>query len=133
MLSRFFTGGRRDFDSLSEQEILALAISSEEDDARIYLAYADGLREEFPASAKIFEEMAAEENTHRDRLIELHKKRFGDRIPLIRRDHVRGYYERKPDWLVRPLGIEKVRGQAAEMERQAHRFYMAAAQRTQSN
>ena len=131
MLSRFFTGGRRDFDSLSEQEVLALAISSEEDDARIYLAYADGLREEFPASAKIFEEMAAEENTHRDRLIELHKKRFGDRIPLIRRDHVRGYYERKPDWLVRPLGIEKVRGQAAEMERQAHRFYLAAAQRTE--
>ena len=131
MLSRFFNGGRRDFDSLSEQEILALAISSEEDDARIYLAYADGLREEFPASAKIFEEMAAEENTHRDRLIELHKKRFGDRIPLIRRDHVRGYYERKPDWLVRPLGIEKVRGQAAEMERQAHRFYLAAAQRTE--
>ncbi|MCC0030411.1 MAG: rubrerythrin family protein [Brucellaceae bacterium] len=131
MLSRFFNGGRRDFDSLSEQEILALAISSEEDDARIYLAYADGLREEFPASAKIFEEMAAEENTHRDRLIELHKKRFGDRIPLIRRDHVRGYYERKPDWLVRPLGIDKVRGQAAEMERQAHRFYLAAAQRTE--
>lgn len=131
MLSRFFTGGRRDFDSLSEQEVLALAISSEEDDARIYLAYADGLRDEFPASAKIFEEMAAEENTHRDRLIDLHKKRFGNRIPLIRRDHVRGYYERKPDWLVRPLGIEKVRGQAAEMERQAHRFYLAAAQRTE--
>lgn len=131
MLSRFFTGGRRDFDSLSEQEILALAISSEEDDARIYLAYADGLRDEFSGSAKIFEEMAEEEHTHRDRLIDLHKKRFGDRIPLIRREHVRGYYERKPDWLVRPLGVEKVRAQAAEMERQAHRFYVSAAQRTQ--
>ncbi len=131
MLSRFFTGGRRDFDSLSEQEILALAISSEEDDARIYVAYADGLRQEFPASARIFEEMAAEEHTHRDRLIELHKKRFGERIPLIRREHVRGYYERKPDWLVRPLGVEKVRAQAAEMERQAHQFYVSATQRTQ--
>jgi erythrin-vacuolar iron transport family protein len=131
MLSRFFTGGRRDFDSLSEQEILALAISSEEDDARIYLAYADGLRGEFPGSARIFEEMAEEEHTHRDRLIELHKKRFGDRIPLIRREHVRGYYERKPDWLVKPLGVEKVRAQAADMERQAHQFYVSAAQRTQ--
>jgi rubrerythrin len=131
MLSRFFTGGRRNFDSLSEQEIVALAISSEEDDARIYLAYADGLRGDFPASAKIFEGMAEEEHGHRDRLIALHKQRFGDTIPLIRREHVIGYYERKPDWLVRPLGIETVRNQAAEMEQQAHRFYLAAAKRTQ--
>lgn len=130
MLSRFFTGGRRSFDSLSEQEILALAISSEEDDARIYLAYAEGLRDDFPQSAKIFEDMAEEEGRHRAMLIDLHKKRFGDRIPLIRREHVRGYYERKPDWLVRPLGVEKVREQAAEMEAQAHRFYVAAAKRT---
>ena len=130
MLSRLLPSSRRPFDSLSEQEILALAISSEEDDARIYLAYADGLRDDFPASAKIFEDMAHEEHGHRDRLIALHKKRFGDTIPLIRREHVRGYYERKPDWLVRPLGIEKVRGMAAEMERQAHRFYLEAAKRT---
>ncbi len=131
MLNRFWPVSRRDFDSLSEQEILALAISSEEDDARIYKAYADGLREDFPASAKIFDEMAVEENGHRDRLIEMHKKRFGDTIPLIRREHVKGYYERKPDWLVRPLGIEKVRGMASEMEGQANRFYLRAAQRTQ--
>ena len=128
MLQRLFPSARRDFNSLSEQEILALAISSEEDDARIYLAYADGLREDYPNSAKIFEDMAEEENTHRERLIELHKKRFGDRIPLIRREHVRGYYERKPDWLVRPLGLEKVRAQASIMEAQAHRFYLRAAQ-----
>lgn len=128
MLQRLFPSARRDFKSLSEQEILALAISSEEDDARIYLAYADGLAEDYPNSAKIFEEMAEEETTHRARLIDLHKKRFGDRIPLIRREHVRGYYERKPDWLVRPLGIEKVRAQAAIMEAQAHRFYLRAAQ-----
>ena len=118
---------RRDFTSLSEQEILALAISSEEDDARIYLAYADNLRQEFPASAKIFDEMAKEEDGHRSRLITMHKERFGDHIPLIRREHVRGYYERKPDWLVKTQGVEKIREQAAEMERQAHRFYLRAA------
>ena len=122
MLSRFF-GGRRTFDSLSEQEILALAISSEEEDGRIYRAYADGLREEFPQSAKVFDAMADEEDGHRAALIELHQARFGERIPLIRRDHVRGYYDRRPDWLVRPLGIDHVRTQAETMERQAQRFY----------
>ncbi len=130
MLSRFFTGGRRSFDTLTEQEVLALAISSEEDDARIYKAYADGLRADFPDTAKIFDDMAHEEHDHRDRLIAAHKRRFGDTIPLIRREHVRGYYERKPDWLVRPLGVDKVRAMAAEMERGAHRFYVAAAQRS---
>ena len=129
MFSRFFDS-RRAFDSLSEQEVLALAISSEEDDARIYLAYADGLREQYPQSAKVFEEMAEEEHGHRNRLIELHRKRFGETIPLVRRDHVRGYFERKPDWLVRPLGIEKVREMAEEMERGAQRYYIEAAQRT---
>jgi erythrin-vacuolar iron transport family protein len=129
MLSRFFRTGRRPFSSLSEQEILALAISSEEDDGRIYLSYADGLKDEFPQTAKIFEEMAAEENSHRERLIEIYRQRFGERIPLIRREHVSGYYERKPDWLVRPLGIDKVRETAEEMEDQAYRFYIEAAKR----
>lgn len=129
MLSRVFGFGRRSFDSLSEQEILALAISSEEDDGRIYRAYADGLRDEFPQSAKVFDEMADEEETHRAALIDMHRKRFGERIPLIRREHVRGYYDRKPDWLVRPLGIDRVRSQAEEMERQAERFYVEAAKR----
>ncbi|NVK34542.1 MAG: VIT1/CCC1 transporter family protein [Rhodobacteraceae bacterium] len=130
MFSRFINYGRRDFNSLSEQEILALAISSEEEDGRIYQAYADGLREQYPASAKIFDEMAEEENDHRRQLIDMHKSRFGDRIPLIQRTHVRGYYDRKPDWLVRPLGLEKVRGMAAQMEEQAYRFYLQAAKRT---
>ena len=130
MLSRIFTGGRRRFSDLSEQEVLALAISSEEDDARIYRAYADGLRDEFPQSAKVFEEMATEEDHHRRSLIEKHRERFGETIPLIRRDHVSGYYQRKPDWLVRPLGIEKVRAMAEDMERQAHAFYVRAAQST---
>ena len=131
MLHRFFPSARRDFKSLSEQEILALAISSEEDDARIYLAYADFLRENYPDTAAIFEEMAAEEDGHRQRLIDLYRKRFGERILLIRRDHVRGYYERKPDWLVRPLGLEKVRAQASIMEAQAQRFYLRAAQQAE--
>jgi erythrin-vacuolar iron transport family protein len=129
MITRFFGPSRRSFDDLSEQEVLALAISSEEDDGRIYLAYADGLRAQYPQSAKVFEDMAEEESGHRNRLIALHKKRFGETIPLIRREHVRGYYERKPDWLVRPLGIEKVRDTAETMERQAQRFYIEAAAR----
>ena len=129
MLSRVFGFGRRSFSSLSEQEILALAISSEEDDARIYRSYAEGLEQDFPQSAKLFEEMAAEEDGHRAALIELHRKRFGERIPLLRREHVKGYYERKPDWLVRPLGVDKVRQQAEQMERQAQLFYQEAARR----
>lgn len=129
MFSSLFSASRRPFSSLSEQEILALAISSEEDDARIYLSYAEGLREQYPQSAKIFDVMAEEENNHRTRLIALHRQRFGETIPLIRREHVRGYYERKPDWLVRPLGIDKVRSQAAQMEAQAARFYQQAAHR----
>jgi rubrerythrin len=126
MLARLIGPAKRSFDSLSEQEILALAISSEEEDARIYRSYADGLRESFPASARVFEDMAAEEDGHRRRLIEQHQVRFGPTIPLIRREHVRGYYERSPDWLVRPLGIEKTRDMAAKMELQAARFYEAA-------
>jgi len=130
MLSRVFGFGRRPFSSLSEQEILALAISSEEDDSRIYRAYADGLRDPYPHSAAVFDEMAEEEDRHRASLIELHRHRFGERIPLIRREHVSGYYERKPDWLVRPLGLEKVRVQAERMEQAAQRFYEEAAKRT---
>jgi len=131
MFNRLFGPAKRAFSSLSEQEILALAISSEEDDSRIYLAYADALIDEFPDTAKIFEEMAEEEKGHRDRLIDMHKRRFGDRIPLIRREHVRGYYERKPDWLMNTQSLEKMRAQAEAMERQAYRFYIAAAQRSE--
>jgi len=96
---------------------------------RIYRAYADGLRENFAGSAKLFDAMADEEHEHHTRLIELHKQRFGETIPLIRREHVRGYYERKPDWLTRPLSLEKTRV-ASEMEQQAERFYRAAAARS---
>ncbi len=130
MLSRFFGVDRRPFDSLSEQEVLALAISSEEDDGRIYRAYAEGLAADYPDSGRVFEDMADEEDHHRSWLIALHRQRFGDKIPLIRREHVQGYYERKPDWLVRPLGLEAVRAQAAKMEQSAARFYEAALRRT---
>ncbi len=121
---------RRRFSDLSEQEILALAISSEEDDARIYRSYAESLREEFPSSAAVFDGMAAEEDVHRKMLIELHQKRFGEVIPLIRREHVSGYYARRPVWLIENLGLERIRDEAEAMERDAERFYREAAKRT---
>ena len=120
---------RRRFSDLSEQEILALAISSEEDDARIYRSYAEMLRADYPDTAAIFDGMAEEENGHRQRLIELHQKRFGDVIPLVRREHVAGFYARRPIWLVENLGIERIRDEAEAMERDAESFYLKAAQR----
>ncbi|RFP88327.1 rubrerythrin family protein [Rhodobacteraceae bacterium 63075] len=126
---RFLTNRKR-FDDLTEQEVLALAISSEEDDARIYRGYAERLRGEFPDSARVFEGMAEEEDRHRGALIEAHRKRFGEVIPLIRREHVAGYYARRPVWLVENLGIERIREEAAAMERDAERFYLEAAKRS---
>ena len=122
---------RRRFDDLTEQEILALAISSEEDDARIYRMYAKDLRDAYPASAAVFDGMAAEEDTHRHWLIERHKARFGEVIPLIRREHVAGFYARRPVWLVGNLGLDRMRGEAEAMEREAAAFYRRAAQNTQ--
>ncbi len=116
----------REFDDLSEREILALAISNEEEDARIFADFADGLHDDYPASAKVFDEMAAEENGHRRRLIDLFVSKFGDHIPLVRRDHIRGYIPQKPVWHQRPLGIETVRSHARDMERAAARFYRQA-------
>jgi rubrerythrin len=127
---RFLTQRKR-FSDLSEQEVIALAISSEEDDARIYRGYAEMLRADYPASAKVFEGMAAEEDQHRARLIALHETRFGQTIPLIRREHVAGYYNRRPIWLMENLGIERIRAEAEAKERDAERFYLKAAQRTQ--
>lgn len=121
---------RRRFRDLSEQEILALAISSEEDDARIYRSYAEMLRADFPDTAAIFDGMATEEDGHRKRLIELHRSRFGEVIPLIRREHVAGFYARRPVWLIENLGIERIRDEAEAMERDAGAFYLKAAQRT---
>src|SRR6185295_12651142 len=120
---------RRRFSELSEAEVLALAISSEEDDARIYATYAERLRAAYPASAAVFDGMAAEENEHRRRLIEAYQTRFGQVIPLIRREHVAGYYSRRPVWLVENLGLDRIREEAARMEADARRFYEAAAGR----
>ena len=126
----FSYGDRRRFRDLSEQEILALAISSEEDDARIYRSYAERLRAEYPASAAVFDGMAEEEDRHRQRLIALHRIRFGEVIPLIRREHVAGFYARRPVWLMEGMTLEMIRGEAEAMERQAQSFYEIAAGRT---
>ena len=120
----------RTFDSLSEQEILALAISLEEEDARIYDDFAAGLEADYPATAQELRHLRAEENGHRHRLIELHRERFGEHIPLIRRQDVKGFVQRRPIWLVRPLGLKAVRKQVAEMELETKRFYVRAAERT---
>lgn len=125
-----FSFNRKRFRDLSEQEVLALAISSEEDDARIYRDYAERLRAEYPDSAAIFDGMAEEENEHRRRLIALHRERFGEVIPLIRREHVSGYYARRPVWLIENLSLERIRAEAAAMEHDAEKFYLAAAART---
>ena len=121
----------RNFDSLSEREILALAISLEEEDERIYADFAEGLRQDFPASAAVFDGMRAEESGHRRRLIELFREKFGDHIPLLRRHDVRGFVHRRPVWLIRPLGLETVRNQASAMEVETRRFYEKAAARAQ--
>jgi erythrin-vacuolar iron transport family protein len=120
----------RNFADLSEREILALAISNEEEDSRIYADFADGLHDDYPNSAKVFDEMAAEENTHRRRLIDLFASNFGEHIPLVRRQDIRGYIPAKPVWQMRPLGLETVRAHAREMERAAARFYRQALTRT---
>lgn len=122
-------GGRRRFSDLSEQEILALAISSEEDDARIYENYAEELRKDYPATAAMFDEMAQDENGHRRFLIAEHERLFGKTIPLIRREHVAGFYARQPVWLVKNLGVERIREEAARMEAAAYHFYSEAAKR----
>jgi rubrerythrin len=121
---------RRRFSDLSEQEVLALAISSEEDDTSIYRTYAKRLRTDYAATAAVFDGMAAEEDEHRRRLIDLHTERFGTVIPLIRREHVAGFYARRPVWLNETLGLESIRAEAKGMEEQAAAFYKRAAAQT---
>jgi rubrerythrin len=120
------------FADLSEQEVLALAITNEEEDSRIYRDFAEGLRQQFPASARVFDEMAEEEIGHRRRLFTLYQERFGDYLPLIRRHDVRDFlpHKSKPLWLMRPLRLDEVRKFAEQMEAQAERFYRKAADNT---
>jgi rubrerythrin len=119
------------FDSLTEREVLALAISLEEEDERVYADFAEGLRQDFAASAAIFDGMRVEESGHRRRLMDLYREKFGDHIPLIRRQDVRGFVTRRPVWLTRPLGLDVVRKQASAMEVETRRFYEKAAARAQ--
>ena len=118
------------FRDLNEAQILALAITAEEEDARIYRDFAESLRSDFPATAELFTKMAVEEDGHRHRLIEAYRQRFGEHIPLIRRQDVKGFMMRRPLWFTSALGPARAREEAALMEIEARRFYEAAAQRT---
>jgi rubrerythrin len=119
----------RNFKDLSEREIVALAISLEEEHGRIFADFADGLRETYPATAKVFDGMQMEESEHRRSLIDLYRQRFGEHIPLIRRHDVKGFTTPRPVWLVRPLGIGAVRKQAEIMELETRQFYEKAQER----
>ncbi len=119
------------FQELTEREVLALAISLEEEDERVYSDFAEGLRQDYPASAAMFEGMREEESGHRRRLIELYRQRFGEHIPLIRRQDVRGFVERPALWLIRPMRIDAVRKEASTMEVETRHFYEKAATITQ--
>jgi len=121
----------KQFSDLSEQEVLALAITNEEEDSRIYRGFAEGLREKFPSSAKVFDEMAEEEVHHRTMLFDLYRQKFGEYLPLIRRQDVKGFIQQKSTpWLMRPLGLDAARKFAEDMEYQAERFYRKAAENT---
>lgn len=120
----------RNFSELTERDLLALAISSEEEDGRVYADFAHDLRDEYPGSAQMFADMAAEENEHRRKLIDVFAERFGSHIPLVQRQEVRGWVQRKPAWQVRAMGIEAVRRHVQQMEQDAGRFYQRAASRT---
>lgn len=127
----FGTKGLRRFESLSEREVLALAIGAEEEDGRIYRDIAERLRGDFVATAAVFDEMAAEEDGHRRVLLDMYKKKFGAHIPLVRREDVGGFRKMDPVWLVEPLQVEKLWRLAEDMEGQAGRFYMLSAARSQ--
>jgi erythrin-vacuolar iron transport family protein len=121
----------RNFETLSQREILALAISLEEEHERVFADFAEGLRQDFPASAAVFDGMRDEESGHRRRLIELYRQKFGEHILLIRRQDVRGFVQLKPVWLMRPLGLDLVRKEASAIEVETRKFYEKAAGRTQ--
>ena len=121
----------RNFSDLTEREVLALAIANEEEDNRIYTDIAEGLRADYPASANVFTEMAEEESEHRQRLLELYRAKFGEHIPLIRRQDVRGFIHHKPVWQIYPLNIDEVRHLAESMEIETQRFYRRAAARSE--
>jgi erythrin-vacuolar iron transport family protein len=121
----------KDFEHLTEQEVLALAISAEEEDERFYADVAEALRQNFPASASVFDGMREEESGHRRRLIEMYQKKFGEHIPLIRRQEVKGFIARKSLWMLQPVNLDRIRKQVGVMELESGRFYRKAAVRSQ--
>ncbi len=118
----------KNFADLTEREVLAVAISAEEEDSRIYMSFAEDLKERYPDSAKIFEEMAEQERDHRHRLLEMYEQRFGPHLPPIRREDVKGFLRRRPIWLTKNLPLDTVRKEVETMELQAERFYARAAE-----
>jgi len=117
------------FSDLTARDILTLAISNEEEDSRIYQSFADQLRDAYPHSARVFDEMADDERGHRDMLYELYKTRFGDHLSPIRREDVKGFLKRRPFWLTKNLSVDRMRKEADIMEMQAANFYEKSADR----
>src|SRR5579875_338969 len=120
----------KSFKDLTEREIIALAISLEEEDERIYGEFAEKLRTDYPATAKMLGEMQVEEAGHRNSLIELYRRRFGDHIPMIRRNDVKGFVNRRPVWSIPHIGPQGVRRWVESMESETRRFYLMAAAKT---
>ena len=121
----------KNFADLTEREVLAVAISSEEEDSRIYMTFAEDLKQRYPDTAKVFEEMAEEERGHRHMLLELYEQRFGKHLPPIRREDDKGFLRRRPIWLTKNLPLDTVRKEVETMELQAERFYAKAAEKAQ--
>jgi rubrerythrin len=121
----------KNFADLSEREVLAVAISSEEEDSRIYMSFAEDLQQRYPDTAKIFEEMAEEERGHRHRLLEMYEQRFGSHLPPIRREDVKGFLRRRPIWLTKNLPLDTIRKEVETMELQAERFYAKASEKAE--
>jgi rubrerythrin len=119
----------KSFAELNERDVLALAISNEDEDNRIYRSFADALRGAYPDTAAMYDTMAQEEIGHRDLLLDLYRRKFGDFLPLIRRQDVKGFVARRPIWLNRPLALEATRKFAEDMEFETARFYRRAAQK----
>jgi erythrin-vacuolar iron transport family protein len=121
----------KNFADLTEREVLAVAISSEEEDSRIYMSFAEDLKERYPDTAKIFEEMAEEERGHRHRLLAMYEQRFGPHLPPIRREDVKGFLRRRPIWLTKNLPLDTIRKEVETMELQAERFYAKASEKAE--
>lgn len=130
MLASLFGKTRRRFESLSEREVLALAIGAEEEDGRIYRDMAESVKGQYPSTAKVFADMAAEEDEHRKLLLEMFRKKFGSHIPLVRREDVAGFVRPSLPW-GKDLNVEALWKMAEEVEGQNRRFYQLAAARSQ--